>query len=117
MKLSTAKVWLKTENVKNGDKIIILDEGQFVTSAKYTYPDGTPRKDFILKVKHNDAELDMRINATNKKSLIKSFGEETAEWVGKACKLDKANVMVSGKLMETIIVTPMGDTKNAEYEA
>lgn len=117
MKVSTAKVWLKSENVKNGDKIIILDEGQFVTSAKYTYADGTPRKDFILKVKHNDQELDLRINATNKKALIKAFGEETADWVGKPCKLDKVNVMVSGKLMDSIIITPMSDAKTTEYEA
>lgn len=116
VKLTTAKNWLKSENVKSGDLITFLDEGQIVPSAKYTYEDGTPRKDFILKVKHNDVDCDLRLNATNKKILIKAFGEETADWVGKTAKLTTADIMVSGKLMKTIIMQPVGG-KNTEYEA
>lgn len=116
MKLTTAKNWFKTENVKQGDLITFLDEGQFVPSAKYTYENGEPRKDFILKVKHNDQECDMRLNATNKKVLIKSFGDDTADWVGKSCKVDTAPIMVSGKMMKTIILSPIGG-KDIQYEA
>ncbi len=116
MKLTTAKNWLKSEDVKQGDLITFLDEGAFVASAKYTYSDGTPRKDFLLKVKHNEVEKDMRLNATNKKLLIKAFGDDTADWVGKTAKLNTADIMVSGKMMKTIVISPLGG-KDVQYEA
>lgn len=117
VKLSTAKNYLKSEDVKQGDMVTILSEGEWVASAKYTYSDGTPRKDFLLKVKHGEAEKDFRLNATNKKTLVKAYGEETADWVGKIISLETANVMVSGKMMKTMIATPVGTTKNTQYEA
>jgi hypothetical protein len=116
MKLQSAKNYLKSEDVKQGDLIIFLDEGALVASAKYTYNDGTPRKDFILKVKHNDVDKDLRLNATNKKVLIKAFGDETSAWVGKTAKISTADIMVNGKLMKTIIMSPIGGI-NAQYEA
>lgn len=116
MKLTTAKNYLKSEEVKAGDIITFLDEGSIVASAKYTYENGEPKKDFLLKVKHNDVEKDMRLNATNKKVLIKAFGDETTEWIGKTAKLATADIMVSGKLMKTIVMSPVGG-KTAEYEA
>lgn len=116
MKLTTAKNYLKSEDVKQGDLITFLDEGSLVPSAKYTYNDGTPRKDFLLKVKHNDVEKDMRLNATNKKILIKVFGDETAQWVGKQAKITTADIMVNSKMMKTIIMAPVGG-KDIAYEA
>lgn len=116
MKLTTAKNWLKSEDVKQGDLITFLNEGEWVASAKYTYADGTPRKDFLLKVKHNDADKDMRLNATNKKVLIRAFGEETKDWVGKTAKITTADIMVSGKMMKTMIIAPIGG-KDVQYEA
>ena len=95
MKISSAKNWLKSEDVKQGDIITFLSEGEWVASAKYTYADGTPRKDFLLKVKHGEVDKDMRLNATNKKILIKAFGDETKEWIGKTAKLSTADIMVS----------------------
>jgi hypothetical protein len=117
MKLTTQRNYLKTENIKQGDLITILNEGEFVASAKYTYPNGEPRKDFLIKIKHNDQEADMRINATNKKVLVAAFGDETSAWVNKQVKLDTANVMVSGKMMKTIIMLPVGGKSSADYEA
>jgi hypothetical protein len=116
MKLTAAKNWLKSEDVKQGDLITILNEGEWVASAKFTYTDGTPRKDFLLKVKHNDVDKDMRLNATNKKLLIKAFGDETSAWVGKSAKLNTADIMVSGKLMKTIMMQPIGGV-GIQYEA
>ena len=115
MKISSAKNWLKSEDVKQGDIITFLSEGEWVASAKYTYADGTPRKDFLLKVKHGEVDKDMRLNATNKKILIKAFGDETKEWIGKTAKLAIADIMVSGKLMKTIIISPVGG-KDVSYE-
>lgn len=117
MKIVSARNYLKTENIKQGDLITILNEGEMVASAKYTYPNGEPRKDFLIKVKHNDVEADMRINATNKKVLVAAFGDETKDWVNKQIKLDTANIMVSGKTMKTIVMLPVGGKTSADYEA
>lgn len=116
VKLSTAKNYLKSENIKQGDLIKFLDEGALVPSAKYTYNDGTPRKDFLLKVEHDGQECDMRLNATNKKILIKAFGDETSAWVGKTAKVNTADIMVSGKMMKTIVISPIGGA-GLQYEA
>lgn len=116
MKLQTSKNWLKSENVKAGDLITILTEGEIIPSARFTYDSGEPRKDFVIKIKHNDQECDFRVNATNKKILIKSFGDETANWVNKTAKLDVVNVMVSGKMMKSIIIQPVGGVDKS-YEA
>lgn len=117
MKVSTSRNYLKTENIKQGDVITILNEGEIVSSSRYTYDNGEPKKDFLIKVKHNGNDVDMRINATNKKVLIGAFGDETASWVNKQVKLDTVNVMVSGKMMKTIIMLPVGGKSSSDYEA
>ncbi len=48
MKLEKKRTWLKSENVKNGDSLTILNEGEIVTSSKFTYANGEPKKDFVL---------------------------------------------------------------------
>lgn len=116
MILTTNKNWLKTENIKAGDLITILNEGEIIPSSRFTYDSGEPRKDFVLKVKHNDQECDFRLNATNKKVLIKAFGNDTAQWISKQCKIDSAPIMVSGKMLKTIVMLPEGG-KSADYEA
>lgn len=116
MKLQQKRTWLKSENVKSGDIMTILNEGEIVTSSKFTYPNGEPKKDFVLKVTHNGAEADFTVNATNKKSLIAAFGDETKDWIGKTCKLDVANVMIGGATKKSIVVQA-GEAKNVGYEA
>lgn len=116
MKIISSKNWLKSENVKSGDLITILTEGEIIPSARFTYESGEPRRDFVIKIKHNDQECDFRINSTNKKVLVKSFGDETKDWISKQCKLDTVQVMVSGKLLKSIILQPVGG-KATEYEA
>ena len=117
MKLQAKRNWLKTENVKSGDTITITTEGEIVTSGRFTYPDGTPKKDLVIKITHNGAEADMTINATNKKILMAAYGDDTANWVGKVCKLDIANVMIGGNVKKSIVLQAAGDTKNTQYEA
>jgi len=117
MKLTAARNWLKVEDVKEGDPITLNSEGEWVTSNKYTYADGQPKKDFVFKVFHNSVEKDFRLNATNKKALIKAYGDETTDWIGKICLVSIVNVMVSGKMMKSMILIPSGTTKNVQYEA
>ncbi len=117
MKLQVKKNWLKSENVKSGDTLTFLNGGEIVTSGKYTYTDGTPKKDLVFKVTHNGAEADFTMNATNKKTLIASFGDETDSWIGKSVKVDVANVMVSGAMKKSIVIQGAVDKTNVSYEA
>ena len=50
-----------------------------------------------------------------KKILVKAFGDETDVWVGKTAKINTADIMVSGKLMKTIMISPIGGA-NTQYE-
>jgi len=52
----------------------------------------------------------MRLNATNRKSLVDSYGEETSVWVGKKAKLESMACMVGGKMCKTIIVLPLQES-------
>jgi len=113
MILTGKRNFLRVDDVKNGDVITFLNEGEWLESKKYTYSDGTPRKDFVIKVSISGTEKDMRLNATNRSNLISAFGNDTANWVGKSASLEKTKVMVGGKMMETIIVKPIKDVEPA----
>lgn len=117
MKLEKKRTWLKSENVKPGDTMTILNEGEIVTSSKFTWANGEPKKDLVLLVNHNGAEADFTVNATNKKALIAAFGEETTDWIGKTCKMDIANVMIGGNVKKSIVIQAVGEQKNTQYEA
>ena len=117
MKIEKKRTWLKSENVKSGDTMTIKNEGEIVTSSKFTWANGEPKKDLVLLVEHNGADADFTVNATNKKILLASFGDETANWVGKVVKLDIVNVMIGGNTKKSIIIQGSVDTKNTSYEA
>ncbi len=117
MKLQAKRSWLKSDNVKSGDNLTFLNGGEIVVSGKFTYADGTPRKDLVFKATHNGAEVDFNMNATNKKTLIAAFGDETDQWIGKTVKLDVANVMIGGQTKKSIIVQGAVDKVNTTYEA
>jgi len=105
--------FLKVADVKGGETITFLNEGEWVVNKKYTYPDGTPRKDFVIKVSISGTEKDMRLNVTNRGNLISAFGNDTANWIGKSASLEKTKVMVGGKIMDTIIVKPIKEEEPA----
>ena len=116
MKVEKKRTWLKSENVTAGDAMTILNEGEIVTSSKFTWANGEPKKDLVLLVSHKGAEADFTVNATNKKALISAFGDETKAWVGKVVKLDIVNVMIGGNTKKSIIIQA-GEPKNVGYEA
>ena len=106
MKLNDGKTYLKSDMVKVGDTVKFLNGGEWIESAKFKYDDGTPRKDFIIQVKYNGAEYALRVNATNRKALVAAYGDETEQWIGFGAKVDVVNVMVSGKMQKSIMLTP-----------
>ncbi len=98
------KSYLKVADVQGGEVITFLNEGEWIESNKFTYDDGTPRKDFVIKINILDLEKSMRLNKTNRDILVGAWGKETANWIGKQAKITKEKVMVAGKKMDTILL-------------
>jgi len=103
--------YLKATDVRDDTYVTFKNEGEWITSAKYTYPDGNPKQDFVIKVKIGDEEKSMRLNKTNREMLIQAFGNETSDWVGRSVKLNKVNALISGKMMEVIVIG-IGESKD-----
>ena len=95
--------YLKTEDVASGDRITIKEEGSWVESTMYKYEDGNPKVDFNTKVDFKGEEKSVRINKTNRETLIAAYGNDTAGWVGRQVILTKEKVMVGGKKLDTLV--------------
>jgi hypothetical protein len=97
--------FLKADEVKTGDKLKIVTEGEWIASKKFTYEDGTPKQQFIIKVECEEVERDMTLNSTNRTNLIAVWGKNTADWIGKSATVEIVKMSVAGKLMNVIILT------------
>lgn len=98
--------YLKTEEAQNGDIVVFEDGGNWIESQRWKNEDGSPKWDFVIKVKWHDVTKSMRLNKTNRDALILAYGNETEGWVDRAAKITKEKVMVAGKKMDTIVLTP-----------
>lgn len=95
--------YLKSQELTRGDVVTFLDEGVFVTSKNFFYEDPVtkekrPKQDFNISVKYKGNQRTATVNATSRKELIKAYGSETAEWVGKKAIIDKS-LLPTGKYM------------------
>lgn len=118
--------YLKAENLKNGDTLVFNDAGDWVESTKYTYPNfqkdgvtphpmaGRPKKDLVFNVTVGGAKYMFRMNATNQNLCKDKWGRNTDDWKGKMCKVDVCKVMAAGKMMDSIILTPIGEAEGHE---
>jgi hypothetical protein len=98
--------YLKTADANNGDKITFINAGDWIESTMYKYDDGNPKVDFVIKIMFKDEEKVMRLNKTNRDTLIQAFGNNTDEWVGKSALIIKEKVMVAGKKLDCITLEP-----------
>lgn len=98
------KKYLKTAEVFGGETITFKSEGEWVQSKKFTYEDGTPKNDFVIKVEILSVEKDMRLNKTNRDVLIAAYGKDTAKWIGQTAIINKVKAMVAGKMQDMIIL-------------
>ncbi len=115
-----ARNWLKADIIKAGETITILDEGAWVTSAKFTKDSGEPKKDYVCKVTYGDKQYDLTINKTRRDTLIAAYGKDSKGWINKSCKVEAVNCMVGNKMLKTIVLFPIdGAKKEASlgYEA
>ena len=98
--------YLKTDDVKEGDVIKILDEGRWVESATYTYDDGKPKRSLVFGVDFKGEKRDMRMNKVSQDELKSAWGDDTADWIGKTAKVSIEYVRTIKKNM--IVLTASG---------
>lgn len=104
--MKLGKDYLRTKDITNGDVVMFKDEGVWVESTKYTYPDGNPVQNFEILVLHNKQEQTLRLNGISRKNLAKVFGSETKDWVGKEAELLRKTALVAGEEKEIIVAIP-----------
>ena len=103
MKLQDSSPWLSAKNCMSGEKVTLLDEGQWKESTKFTYDDGNPVRQLVFKVRHNNEEKQLSMIKPSKTALIEAYGDDTIEWVGKECIIQLALNTKGGK---SIVLEP-----------
>lgn len=83
MKVTKGGNYLKGDNVRDGDSIKFLDEGEIQTSDTFKYKDGNPVKSLVFKVEYKGEEKQMKVTMQSKVALIDAWGDETKGWIGK----------------------------------
>ena len=111
VKLSSGKNWLKSSDLKTGDKLGIINEGEWTESSKFTYDDGSPVKQFVIRVSLHDEQRDITLNKVSRTNLADGWGDETAKWVGKVANVEKVKVMVGGKMLDSVVLHATGGTE------
>ena len=108
MKVKIKSKFLKAEDVKQGDVVMILDEGEEVESFGKTA--------YQFRIQLPDATTKLaKFGATTMKNLIPSFGDETEKWVGKGitANIVKVNNPTTGKIVDSIVFTSADDLNHS----
>jgi len=107
--------YLKANDVKSGDVVVILNEGEV---READFGTGKARTVFEVEVEHDKKRKTWTMNKTTIKKIIEGFGEDTKAWVGKRVKLDLVKTNVKGNVKDSIIGEPLDEeVKTGPVEA
>jgi hypothetical protein len=85
--------FLKPDDVKAGPlRVVIVD----VTEGKFGRPD----------LEFSDGTK-LSVNATNNRTLVTSYGDESDDWINKEIELSLGEVEYDGQMQETVVVKPI----------
>ena len=84
----------KGEDIKDGDLVTILDEGQMITGD---YGDR-----MVFKIETRNGDKNLSFNQRSMNNLIDAFGDDTANWKNKQVKIWMVKAMVSGKFQNIV---------------
>ncbi len=92
-------------NVRPGDHIRFLDAGINTSTDK-----DKPKYEFSVAVLRDGVEVDQKkfsLNKTNATTMTESFGDDSAQWVGKEMVVNVIKVRnpSNGKLVDSIVLT------------
>jgi len=96
--------FLRPSEVKAGDVVVILNEGEVRESDFGT---GKARKVFEIEVDHNKVKKLWTMNKTTMKIFVEKWGDDTKKWIGKTAKLSLVKVNVRGQIKDSIVGEPV----------
>ena len=99
-------------DVKDGDKITIVDEGAYNTLPT------DPNKEVLTfwVVVPNGDKKKLSMNATSQRRCIASWGSESKEWVDKQCRVEIVKQQVFQQIREVIYLHPIDAEEDIPIE-
>lgn len=92
-------------DLNDGDVIKFTDEGEYTESKIYKDYNGNPKRNFDIGIElPSGTKKKFTLNKTNQTALVKAFGGDSKDWVGKTAKVETA-LALNGKHM--VILTPV----------
>jgi len=100
--------YIKASDLKEGDKIVFADGGQWVEKDFSPARDGSDIKTvYVAKVSVNDEEpKELTINATSGNSLAEKWGEEGDNWASRVAKVSFVKMQTFGKMKDVLCLIP-----------
>ena len=107
--LNDLSEYLKREDLKQGDILTFVDEGNINKVDFSKAKDGSDMKVvFQITVKLPDnKEKVATINKTSQGILKAKYGVNTADWVGKTAEVNFVEQLSFGKLIQVLILKPV----------
>lgn len=99
-------------DVKDGDYITILNEGEY-----NTLPQDPSREVLTFKIKlPSGDEKKLSMNATSQKEVITTWGDDSKKWVGKRCLVNIVRQQVFNQMKDVIYLHPEGGAPSVPEE-
>lgn len=92
----------KADDVKNGQSVTILTEGEWV---KDKFKDQPETNSFVVSAKIGDVTKDLKITKASRENLKETWGPETKAWVDKQCLITLVPMEKGKSIMLTPVLT------------
>ena len=99
--------FLKVSEVSDGDLIKFLNEGVWIESTRFKYPDGSPKQQLQFEIETMTGEKRiLTLNKINRENLVASWGRDTKNWIGKQAEIILKEGEVAGEIKTLIRLKP-----------
>jgi hypothetical protein len=102
------RTYVKTGDLKNGDKIVFISAGSWENVDFSKTQDGSDMKSvYKVRVSVNGQEpKEMTINSTSGNSLAEKWGDEGDTWKGKEANVQFVKMMCFGEMKDVLCLKP-----------
>ena len=98
MRKFTGSAFLKVDNLKDGPRVEMIVA---VTEGSYGRP--------VLKFEGGTC---LSLNTTNVKTLVRAYGDNSADWIGTEVELYVGQTKYQGEYQDSILVRPISPEKS-----
>src|SRR5262245_21141198 len=93
MRKYSGNTFIKVGDVRDGPRRVVIED---VAEGKYGKPD-----------LHFDDGTKLSVNATNNRTLMLAYGDESEDWIGKEIELYLGELKYNGDMQEAVLVKPI----------